>query len=206
MKNIYVVTHTESIHHVERKVGGWFDTGLTDRGRTQARLVADRLVDLLGSDTPTVMSSDLLRTKETAEIISTALDCPLSLTSDLRELSAGTAEGRPQDWLDARFEPAPEDNRLDHRSVEGAETKREFLTRIFRVVDQIVGSDHANQIVVTHGYAMTFVVARWIGMPLEASGHVNFRSTSGGITHLQEDDFLRNRAVRFLNSTSHLNA
>jgi hypothetical protein len=51
---------------------------------------------------------------------------------------------------------------------------------------------------------MTFVIARWIRLPLEAAGHVNFRSNSGGITHLQEDDFFGNRAVRFLNSTSHL--
>ena len=204
MKNIYVVTHTESIHHVQAKVGGWFDTGLTEFGRAQARLVAEQLVELLGSKAPIVISSDLLRAKETAGIVAEGFKCPLNLTADLRELSYGIAEGKPQNWLDARFTPAPDDNRLDHRSIDRAETKREFLTRIFRAVDQVVSSNHPNHIIVTHGYAMTFVVARWIRLPLEAAGHVNFRSNSGGITHLQEDDYFRNRAVRFLNSTSHL--
>ena len=204
MKNIYVVTHTESIHHVEEKVGGWFDTELTDIGRAQAQLVAEQLMDLLGSQTPIILSSDLLRSRETASIVAAQFKCSLNLTSDLREISCGIAEGKPQSWLDARFKPAPDDNRLDHRIIDQAETKREFSKRIYRVVDKIVSSDQPNHIVVTHGYAMTFVVACWIRMPLEAAGYVNFRSSSGGITHLQEDDFLRNRAVRFLNRTSHL--
>ena len=189
---------------MEEKVGGWFDTGLTEVGRAQAQLVAEHLMDLLGSDTPMVISSDLLRARETASIVAAQFKCSLNLTSDLREISCGIAEGKPQSWLDARFKPAPDDNRLDHRIIDQAETKREFSKRIFRVVDKIVSSNQPNHIVVTHGYAMTFVVACWIGMPLEAAGYVNFRSNSGGITHLQEDDFLRNRAVRFLNRTSHL--
>lgn len=206
MKNVYVVAHTESFHHVEGKVGGWHDTGLTAKGQAQARAVANRIAELLESATPVITSSDLMRAKETARVIAERLGCSLNVTSDLREMSYGIAEGKPQRWLDARFRPAPEDNRLDHRSLEGAETKREFLTRLFRAVDEIVRSDHPHHVVVTHGYAMTFVVARWIGMPLESAGFVNFRSSAGGITHLHEDDFLRNRAVRFLNSTTHLNS
>lgn len=29
MKDLFVVTHTESIRHLENKVGGWYDTDLT---------------------------------------------------------------------------------------------------------------------------------------------------------------------------------
>ena len=102
-------------------------------------------------------------------MIAERFNATLKLMSDLRELSYGTAEGKPQSWLDARFEPAPDDNRLDHRSIDDAETKREFLTRVYRAVDEIVASDNPNQIIVTHGYAMTFVVTRWIRMPLEST-------------------------------------
>ena len=41
-------------------------------------------------------------------------------------------------------------------------------------------------------------------MPIEAAGYVAFRSTSGGITVLREDDYFHNRAVESLNDTSHL--
>jgi probable phosphoglycerate mutase len=204
MKDIYVVTHTESIHHVEGKVGGWFDTGLTERGRSQARSVSRRLGELLGAATPRIVTSDLLRARETAEIIAGDLGCTVTLSGDLRELSCGIGEGKPEAWLRERFVPAPEDDRLDHRNIEGAESKRELLTRIYRAMDAISTNDHSTHIIVTHGFAMTFVVAAWIRMPLRAAGYINLRSTSGGISHLQEDDFFHNRSVRFLNDSSHL--
>jgi len=36
MRNVYVVAHAQSLHHIERRVGGWYDTSLTDLGREQA--------------------------------------------------------------------------------------------------------------------------------------------------------------------------
>jgi probable phosphoglycerate mutase len=204
MKNIYVVTHTESIHHTESKVGGWYDTGLTEIGRKQAQEVAQRLVEWIEINNPAIASSDLLRAKETADFVADAFGRKSRVSTDLREMSYGVAEGKPQEWLDQRIVPAPDNNRLDHLSIEGGETKREFITRLYRAVDGVIADDNPNQIIVTHGFALTFVVARWIGMPAESAGLVNFRASSGGITHLQEDDFWGNRTVRLLNDTSHL--
>ena len=62
----------------------------------------------------------------------------------------------------------------------------------------------SNGIIVTHGYALTFIIAHWIGMPLESATHVNFSASPGGLTHLVEDDFFRNRAVKMLNDVTHL--
>ncbi|MCY0939906.1 hypothetical protein [Streptomyces antarcticus] len=56
----------------------------------------------------------------------------------------------------------------------------------------------------THGFALTFVVAAWIGMPIDSLGHVNFRVASGSITHLREDDFFHNRQLVRLGDTRHL--
>ncbi len=204
MKNIYVVTHTESIHHAEVKVGGWYDTGLTEIGRKQAQKVAQRLVAWVAPSNPSITSSDLLRATETAHFVTEAFGCELNVNPDLREMSYGQAEGKPQEWLDQRIVPAPDDNRLDHLSIEGGESKRDFITRIYRAVDEAIADDNLNQIIVTHGYALTFVVAAWISMPAESAGFVNFRASPGGITHLQQDDFWRNRTVRVLNDTSHL--
>ena len=41
-------------------------------------------------------------------------------------------------------------------------------------------------------------------MPLESATHVNFSASPGGLTHLVEDDFFRNRAVKMLNDVTHL--
>jgi probable phosphoglycerate mutase len=53
-------------------------------------------------------------------------------------------------------------------------------------------------------FALTFVVAAWIHLALDAAGYVNMRASSGGITLLEHDDFFHNRCVVNLNDTSHL--
>ena len=107
----------------------------------------------------------MLRAKETAQFVGDAFGCEVRTTPDLREISYGKAEGRPQKWLDERIVSAPDDSRLDHLSVEQSESKRDFVSRIYRALDAIVRADVPTHVVVTHGYALTFVIARWIEMP-----------------------------------------
>lgn len=206
MKDIFVVTHAESLHHVQGVVGGWHDTSLTERGRRQAVAIAARVAELVGGRPVEVHASDLKRAYETAEAVAARLGVPLTADPDLRENSYGVAGGKPQAWLDERIRFPPRDgDRLDNRmGVEGAETKREFATRVYRGVDRVIASPSPVSVIVTHGFAMTFVVARWIGLPIENAGHVNFRAGSGGITHLREEDVLQNRGVQFLNDLRHI--
>lgn len=210
VKDIFVVTHAQSQHHVGGLVGGWHDTSLTEQGRIDALAIAAHLKGRARADAlPEIYTSDLMRAAETAAIIAAAFvpgAMPTALP-DLREISYGEAEGKPQRWLDERLIPAPDDNRLDHHyGVAGAETRRQFATRIYRAMDDIIARPGELQIIVTHGFALTFVVAAWIGMPLEASGFVNFAVPSGSVTHLRRDDHWRNRAVLSLGDVSFRNA
>ena len=176
------------------------------RGQKQARQIAEKLQSLIEDREPKITTSDLKRAKETGEIIAKSWAGECSVDPDLREISYGIAEGRPETWLNERITPAPDDNRLDHLNIEGGETKRAFVTRVYTAMDRIVAEPHPNHIVVTHGFALTFVISRWIDLPVENAGFVNFRSNSGSITHLQQDDFWRNRGIRMVNDTSHLKA
>jgi probable phosphoglycerate mutase len=207
VKRLYVVTHPQATHHVEGVVGGWHDSALTDLGLRQAERIGQRLRQLVPEDAPTeITSSDLRRTRQTAEAIARALRTPIRTTPDLREISYGQAEGQPQSWLDAGFaHPPPAGNRLDHDvGIPGAETRRRFATRIYRAMDHILASPWPYQIVVTHGFALTFVVAAWVGMPLDSAGAIAVASTSGGITHLHEDGLFHNHSIVTANETSHL--
>jgi 2,3-bisphosphoglycerate-dependent phosphoglycerate mutase len=205
-RDIYLVAHTQSQHHVEGRVGGWYDTGLTELGRRQAEAVAGRIAELAGDAPVELYASDLKRAAQTAEAIGRRLEVPVRLDADLREITYGDAGGRPEAWLEARRTFAPPDrDRMDHRGgIEGAETKREFGTRVYRAVERILASPARTQVVVTHGFAVTFFIAAWIRMPLEAAGWVNFKSGAGGISHLHEDDVYFNRYVMGLNAREHL--
>jgi broad specificity phosphatase PhoE len=95
-KDIYVVAHTQSQHHVDGLVGGWYDSALTELGRRQADAVAARIAELVGDRRPVeIYSSDLLRASQTAEPIGARLNTPVVHWSDLRERSYGVAGGKP---------------------------------------------------------------------------------------------------------------
>ena len=106
------------------------------------------------------------------------------------------------DDVDGRIASHDGDNRLDYPNAAGGETKRELASRLYEAVETIVSAECV--IVCTHGYATAFLIACWIGMPIESAGYVNFRVGSGSITYLKEDDFFANRAVRYPSDTRHL--
>ncbi|MEE8413291.1 MAG: histidine phosphatase family protein, partial [Dehalococcoidales bacterium] len=115
MKNIYVITHTESIHHVQRLGGGWYDTSLTENGRVQARNIATALYNEIGMQNIPIYSSDLKRCAETADAFATIFDSTVILDRNLREMNFGDAGGKTKEWRTQNEILKPVDgNRLDH--------------------------------------------------------------------------------------------
>ncbi|MEV0109576.1 histidine phosphatase family protein [Nocardia sp. NPDC050799] len=209
MRTVHVVTHPEATHHVDRVVGGWYDSRLTAAGERAAVAVAHALRSRIPGDASVeVFSSDLRRTAQTAAAIGAELDVTPVYDERLREKSYGAAGGRPQQWLDQRFVPPPAvGDRMAHdEGIPGAETRAAFARRVYAAMHAILDSRCANQIIVTHGGTLTFVLAAWIGMPLEATGYVAFHAPSGSITELCEDDFYHNRRIEALGDTRHLPA
>ncbi|BBX92581.1 histidine phosphatase family protein [Mycolicibacterium boenickei] len=206
-RTIYVVTHPEATHHVDGLVGGWHDSDLTRAGLRDAGAIARALGERVPADAEVeVFSSDLRRASRTAAAIAEALHSVVALDPRLREKSYGEAEGRAQAWLDERFRVPPVcGDRMGHdEGIPGAETKEVFASRIYAAMDAITAGSARHQVIVTHGFALTFVIAAWIKMPKSALGYVNFSAASGSITTLREDDRFHNRQVAELADIRHL--
>ncbi|MGW2712794.1 histidine phosphatase family protein [Streptomyces sp. NPDC001356] len=209
MRTLYVVTHPEATHHVENVVGGWHDSQLTPRGERAAEAIARALRAQIPDDAePDLFSSDLQRTHQTADRVAAAFGVKPVLDRRLREKSYGVAGGRPQEWLDRRFVPPPAvGERMAHdEGVSGAETKLDLALRVYEAMDEILERPHEHQIIVTHGGTLTFVVAHWLKVPIESADYLNFRTASGSITTLREDDFFHNRQLTSLGDVRHLEA
>lgn len=206
MKTIYIVAHPEASHHTEGVVGGWYDSVLTERGIQHAQDIAQALTMRLDGRPAEILSSDLRRAKQAADMIGQALGIGVTTDPDLREKSFGEAEGKPQEWLRARTIPLPDDGeRLRHdEGIEGAETRWQLAERSYRAMDRIIGSLAQNQVVVTHGGPTTLLIAAWIGMPIEAAGRVQFPVESGSITWLRKDPRNFSHQLAQLNDISHL--
>lgn len=180
---------------------------LTPAGARAAASIAEALRSRIPGDAHVeLFSSDLQRALQAARVVGDVLHVEPVLDRRLREKSYGDAEGRPREWLDQRFVPPPAvGDRMGHdEGVPGAETKMAFAQRVYAVMDAILESCCEHQVIVTHGFAVTFVVASWIRMPIESIGYVNFRTASGSIAVLREDDYFHNRQVVSLDDTRHL--
>ena len=205
MKSIYVVIHTESIHHIQRLVGGWYDTSLTTNGRVQARSIANALYNEIGERHIPIYSSDLRRCVETANIFTEVFSSTVIIDRNLREASWGEAEGKTKEWWNHNaIHRSVDGNQLDHRIFRNSESRREVGTRIQNSLNQIVSATENCTIIITHGFASTFVIMAWLKVPVENMDYCHFEPLPGGVTLLQEDDLFGGRSVTFLNKLDYL--
>ena len=91
MLQVYLVRHGETQWNAERRIQGQSDSPLTAKGEQQAMQVGERARTF---GITHVISSDLGRTRRTAEIIAQACGCDITLDARLRELHMGVLEKR----------------------------------------------------------------------------------------------------------------
>ncbi len=205
MKNIYVVTHTEAIHHVQRLVGGWYDSSLTENGRVQARKIAAALYNEIGIRNIPIYSSDLKRCVEMADAFAEVFDTTVILDRNLREASWGDAEGKTEEWRNQNIvHKSIDGNQLDHQIFKNSESRRDVGTRIQSSLNQIISKPANYIIIITHGFALTFVIMTWLKVPVENMDYCHFQPHPGGVTLLQEDDFVGGRTVTFVSKLDYL--
>src|SRR4030095_7217744 len=88
----YFVRHGESEANVLRVISNrGRQHGLTERGRQQARLLAQRI---RGEPLSLIYGSPLLRGEQTATILAAELRLPYTVTGALCEYDCGVLEGR----------------------------------------------------------------------------------------------------------------
>ena len=200
MIRICLITHGEASHSVDRKVGGWFNSELTSKGVQQASELAKKL-EKLGFDIEklAVYSSDLKRAAQTAQILTNNTTLEPILDQRLREMSFGTHEGMDQDEHNTIMTPLSlTGDRLEHRICNGSENRRIVASRISEFIEEVMKSEQ-DKVIVTHGFAATFVIAAFQKIDISSMGYINYRLSSGSISILEEDDLFKNRTVSLLN-------
>jgi broad specificity phosphatase PhoE len=161
------VRHGESTWNELGLIQGQNDRAeLTDEGRDQARAVAGTLKSL-GFDR--LVTSDLARARQTAEIIGSELD--LAPTPDilLRERCFGVLEGQPQEMLDSRSSGIVDGVFVDPDArPEGGESFRDVVARVGVFVEATRDAmDGERLLVVTHGGTIRALRAFVEARPLE---------------------------------------
>jgi glucosyl-3-phosphoglycerate phosphatase len=148
------IRHAESTMNAAGLWQGQADPPLSPKGRIQARRLADELV---GAGLVALVSSDLARARETAEILGATLGLAVERWPELREMDVGAWSGLsheeiarcwPEDY--ARFGGGCPDVRPG-----GGESRRELHARVTRALTEAAARWPGERVaVVTHRGAL----------------------------------------------------
>ena len=151
MTTLLLVRHGETDWNADGRLQGQTDRPLSEFGRRQARKLAEELAD---ERLEAIYSSDLVRARETAEIVGRRLGLPVVLEAELREKDWGTWEGLT----------AVERDRVEFVGESTEEHQERILRALRRIAERHPGD--GNVLVVTHGGSMRRVQTAALGMAL----------------------------------------
>lgn len=144
--NIYIVRHGQTEENQQRILQGHLPGTLTQEGKEQIHMTAERLSDE-NIEFKCILSSDLKRAMDSAEIIAERLNLQIIPMKELRERDWGKytgmslADARDRFYSNGRWQ-----------FPDSAETEEEILNRAQNVLEKLktkYPSD--NIIIVTHG-------------------------------------------------------
>lgn len=164
--DLILIRHGETDWNRELRFQGHADVPLNDIGHEQARRLGLRMA---GEAAQYLISSDLMRSQQTATPTAQQLSLPIVTSMSLREQHFGVVEGMRADEIKAQHPRAWEDwlkFQQDHAMPSG-ESTRQFHARILAALCDVVATHPGQTVLVfTHGGALDMVwrTARGLGL------------------------------------------
>ncbi len=135
MDHFYFVRHGETVWNVENKICGATDIELTERGHQQAIETGRKILDM-GIHADIILTSPLVRAKETARHISEITGIPMEVEPRVIEQNFGIWESTPRDGKE--FHEAKKN--MAWRFGTG-ESMLQMAQRIYNLLDDIKAGD-----------------------------------------------------------------
>ena len=199
---VYFVRHAEATGNVDETFQGRTDTEVTERGKRQLALLAERFRDI---PIERLYSSPMKRTISTAEAVNLYHGLEILRDERLIEIDGGGFEGQKWSELPKLY---PEEFRLwnyelHNFRIENGECMTQVRERVESAVDDIVRRNAGRTIaVVSHGCALRNYYCCAMGLPIS---HLtdNEWSDNTAVSLITYDDSFTPSIV-YLNDNSHL--
>ena len=146
---LYIVRHGQTDWNGLDKIQGVADVPLNDIGRAQANIAADRLARF---NFEYIVSSNLWRATETANIIGNKLNLRVEYDARLREYDFGNLTGRNR----ADISPDTLKSFFANSKLFGAEAFADAFARVGNFLESV--DYDKNTLVVTHGGVINFML------------------------------------------------
>ncbi len=186
MKKIITVQHTQSIHHTNGMVGSWTDWELSQLGIQQANKIGENLKNELKNKEIKIYSSDLIRAKQTAQIIGEYLNVPSILKKELRERNLGECCGKSVEWLRENMEV--QEKTIDDRMFSDSESRRDEWNRLEPFFSEVMTNNEETIVIVSHGDLLSVFNIMFLGLDIETINEFEIFGLAGGVSHLIIND------------------
>ncbi|MGB2896928.1 MAG: histidine phosphatase family protein [Anaerolineales bacterium] len=201
---ITLLRHGLSVGNQKGIVQGQMDYPLSDDGYKQTHSLL-RYWKEFDISFDCIVSSPLLRAKQTAEIISSGMDLPIELDEDWCERQSGKAEGKPYSEVKLQYEDQEHDTPYDPL-FETGESRWDLFIRAAKAMQLIVRRPPGNYLVVSHGAILGAAIHTIFGFS-PAPGRtrpVRIGFVNTGYAVLEYDGSESRWWLQCLNATYHL--
>ena len=165
IQRVVLWRHGQTDWNLANRFQGHSDIPLNETGIDQARKAAPLLFGLRPSK---IISSDLIRAKQTAQELANISRLPIHIDPGLRETNGGKWEGRTGaenraddyekfvNWLDGNDEPAGD----------FGERRSEIALRAVTAIESALEKEIETLVVVTHGGTARIIIGKMLGLPM----------------------------------------
>ncbi|WP_027407511.1 alpha-ribazole phosphatase [Anaerovibrio sp. RM50] len=200
MTKLILVRHGQTVWNKLGKYQGQADIELSEVGKEQAALLA-RNFPIEKVDA--IYSSPLVRARETAEALGTALNIPVETCEEFCEISFGKWEGLTYDEIHAQW-PKEHDllfTRPDLLTCPDGEGFTQVQERATAKMEKIIRENpDKTLVIVAHGGVIRTLLCHALGMPLKNMWHIRQDNTAVNLVAVYNEGLM----VELMNSTVHL--
>ena len=202
---LLLIRHGESEDNVQRKISGFSNVNLTEKGVWQAKRLAYRLKDV---PVDIVYCSDLKRAIHTTNIVFGDRGIDILQKPNLKEVYLGDWESRPFEEIQSREKDRYTswfENPDEKASAPRGESLADFNDRVMTEVNNILQKNNHGEkdktiAIVCHGLAIRIVLCNALNLELKNIWYIKQKSTALNIIDYNGSK----RFVSLLNDTSHL--
>lgn len=163
---LYITRHGETEWNTEKRMQGFKNSNLTEKGVSNAKKLGSALKDINFSK---IYSSPLGRTIDTSKHILGDRDIEIITVDYLKEMNLGTWGGMLSDDIIAKY-PKEYDNfwnnPQEYTPIDG-ENFYEVMERVSKGLEEIINNEDGDILIVTHTVVIKCLLAKLKNLPIK---------------------------------------
>lgn len=164
---LYIVRHGQTKWNVEKRLQGWRNSPLTEKGISDAKRLSERLEDV---NFDYIYSSPQKRAFKTAEMIKKNRNIDIIQLEGLKEIGFGKWEGMKIEDIEVEYKDEYETYKSTphlHETIEGSESFQDMFERVKKSLDVIIENGGEDVLIVCHGVTIRILIAIIKQIPLK---------------------------------------